>query len=289
MVRSWSSAPDLASVVSALGGPGFSRCLHDYLRGHVPAGLLFAYVIRPDGDGATHLLTETMSIRMRARAKEAARTYASEDFRTDGTLASIAAGVTIRLQHARDFEDIRFRQRYFDNFGMREEISMIESEGSEILYVGVCAAHFREDEHDFMRQQAPLILALMWKHRELAEATAANAERPSDGEQMHAMLLDHPCGLTDREAQICVLVTRGYTTEAIGLNLGISPHTVATHRKKAYAKLRVSSASELFAQIYQPTRAPLGIVGGKGRTSNGQPAVARNSSRLSLAASTASR
>lgn len=261
MARTWSSVPDLARVVGALGHTGFSRALHDYLRDHVSASLLFAYAIRPESDDAEHLLTETISIRMRARAKEAARTYAGEDFRSDRTLGSVEEGFTVKLQHAGDLEDPRFRQRYFDNLGLREEISMFEYDGPEILYVGVCATHFSRYEQEFLRQQAPLILALMRKHRELVEANAANAERPSDLDQMHAMLLHHPCGLTEREAQICVLVTRGYTTEAIGLNLGISPHTVATHRKKAYAKLRVSSAAELFAQIYLPTRTPLGIVG----------------------------
>lgn len=251
----------MAAVVGSLGTNAFAGSLHGYLRRHVSASLLFAYAIERGNIGATHLLTETLSTRMRARAKEAARTYAGEDFRSDRTLGSVSSGLNFCLQYAADFEDTRFRQRYFENLGMREEISLIENEGAEMLYVGVCAPHFRQDEQEFMRQQAPVILALMRKHRELVEAKAATAERPSELEQMRGALMQHPCGLTDREAQICVLVTKGYTTEAIGLNLGISPHTVATHRKKAYAKLRVSSAAELFAQVYAPTRTPFGIVG----------------------------
>ena len=112
-----------------------------------------------------------------------------------------------------------------------------------------------------MRVQAPLILALMRKHRELVDATSAIADRPSEDEQMRIMLLEHPSGLTEREAEICVLVARGYTSEAISLNLGISPHTVATHRKNAYAKLRISSKVELFAKIYVPKNMTYGIVG----------------------------
>lgn len=261
MAQDWSSAPDLARVVSALGMPAFSKALHEFLRQNVSASLLFAYAIQPGHDDAIHLLTETLSARMRRKAKEAARTYAGEDFRHDRTLGELQGGMTFKLQRVGDFEDPTFRRRYFENFGMSEEISMIESEGPEILYVGVCATHFTDEEREFMRLQAPLILALMRKHRELVEATAANAERPSEFEQIHAMLMEHPCGLTNREAQICVLVARGYMTEAIGLNLGISPHTVATHRKKAYAKLRVSSKAELFAQIYVPTTTPYGVVG----------------------------
>jgi DNA-binding CsgD family transcriptional regulator len=262
MARGSSFAPDLATVVGELGGAAFARALHAYLRHHVSASLVFAYVIRPDGGGATHLLTETASLRMRARARRAARTYVDEDFRRDhATLSGIAAGITIRLQQAHDLADARFRQRYFDNLGLGEEMAMTQSDGPDILYIGVGADHFSDDAQDFMRSQAPLVLALMRKHHAMVEAAADQAARPSAIAQMHAMLVGHPGGLTEREAQICVLVTRGYTSEAIGLNLGISSHTVATHRKKAYAKLRVSSAAELFAQMYVPESAPLGMVG----------------------------
>jgi len=260
-----SSAVDLAQVVEALGTPGFSRALHEYLRKGVSAKLLFAYAIRPEDDGAIHLMTETLSARMRSRAKDAARTYAGTDFRTDKTLREVrqekSPGPTVRLHHVEDFEDRDFRERYFERFGNREEIAVFDGEGPELLYIGLCAEHFSDEEQDFVRQQASLILALMQKHRQIVEATAANAERPSEFEQIHAMLMEHPCGLTSREAEICVLVAKGYSSEAIALNLNISQHTVATHRKRAYAKLRVSSKAELFAQIYVPSSTPYGIVG----------------------------
>ncbi len=52
--------------------------------------------------------------------------------------------------------------------------------------------------------------------------------------------------LTEREREIALMVLRGYSSEAIALNFGISRQTVKVHRRNVYAKLRISSATELF-------------------------------------------
>jgi DNA-binding CsgD family transcriptional regulator len=41
----------------------------------------------------------------------------------------------------------------------------------------------------------------------------------------------------------------GYSNEAIALDLDLSFHSVRTYRRRAYAKLQVTSQNELFALI----------------------------------------
>ena len=53
--------------------------------------------------------------------------------------------------------------------------------------------------------------------------------------------------LTDREREVTQLILRGHSSESIGFNLGISLGTVKTHRRNAYAKLEISSQSELLS------------------------------------------
>ena len=48
--------------------------------------------------------------------------------------------------------------------------------------------------------------------------------------------------LTPREADVVRLIARGYTYAEAAHRLGISPHTVGSHIKKAYRKLGVHSA-----------------------------------------------
>ena len=53
--------------------------------------------------------------------------------------------------------------------------------------------------------------------------------------------------LTDRECEVTQMILRGHSSESIGFNLGISLGTVKTHRKNVYAKLAISSQSELLS------------------------------------------
>jgi DNA-binding CsgD family transcriptional regulator len=48
--------------------------------------------------------------------------------------------------------------------------------------------------------------------------------------------------LTEREVDVLRLIARGHTYANAAERLGISPHTVASHIKKAYRKLGVHSA-----------------------------------------------
>jgi len=52
--------------------------------------------------------------------------------------------------------------------------------------------------------------------------------------------------LSPQEIAVCGLIVAGHSTESIALNLGISPHSVVTYRRRAYAKLMLSSQNELF-------------------------------------------
>ncbi len=49
------------------------------------------------------------------------------------------------------------------------------------------------------------------------------------------------------EPEVVQLILRGHSSESICFNLGISLGTVKTHRRNAYAKLKMSSQSELLS------------------------------------------
>lgn len=57
--------------------------------------------------------------------------------------------------------------------------------------------------------------------------------------------------LTEREQQICFRILLGYSSEAIGLHLGISTNTVLAYRRIVYAKLGVFSQNKLFLKYLQ--------------------------------------
>lgn len=57
--------------------------------------------------------------------------------------------------------------------------------------------------------------------------------------------------LTDREGEITHLLLRGHSAKSIARLLGISPGTVRNHMKSIYAKLEISSQSELFGLFFE--------------------------------------
>ena len=55
--------------------------------------------------------------------------------------------------------------------------------------------------------------------------------------------------LSRREIAVCTQILEGYFNEAIALNMGLSVHSVITYRRRAFAKLGISTLSELFAMV----------------------------------------
>lgn len=56
-------------------------------------------------------------------------------------------------------------------------------------------------------------------------------------------------GLTVRELDVCARSLLGMTAEGTALELGVKQSSVVTYRKRAYARLGISSQSELFRLI----------------------------------------
>ncbi|NNE55571.1 MAG: helix-turn-helix transcriptional regulator, partial [Flavobacteriales bacterium] len=51
--------------------------------------------------------------------------------------------------------------------------------------------------------------------------------------------------LTEREKEIVSHIATGKTTDEIGVHLGLSSHTVSSHRKKIYRKTGLNSVADL--------------------------------------------
>ncbi len=101
----------------------------------------------------------------------------------------------------------------------------------------------------------PLIRALLRRYwREFG--TAGSRAAPPDTRVDEAFANFGAAVLTGREREVAQLILRGHSSESICFNLGISLGTVKTHRKNAYAKLEISSQSELLSLFLRSLQAP---------------------------------
>ena len=135
------------------------------------------------------------------------------------------------------------------------------------LYRKSRRSSFGHSEVSAIRPLANFIVKTLHRHSELATPQSdsqlrvlpCSAEAPAELRQrtllhLKEVLLAGGHRLSQREAEICAGIVMGYSTLAIGLNCNISTNTVATHRKRAYAKLGISSQNELFVRYFSTVR-----------------------------------
>ncbi len=121
------------------------------------------------------------------------------------------------------------------------------------MYRGAESPAFSDDELDAFQEIVPVIDALArnrWRGLWASEAAPVPGGEQGDatGFDVESVFLHlEDSHLTDREREVVSLILKGHSSESIGLCLTISEETVKTHRKNAYAKLTISSQSELFA------------------------------------------
>jgi DNA-binding CsgD family transcriptional regulator len=164
----------------------------------------------------------------------------------------------------------RMVEQYYDRLGLGQEATYAVRDGSRVVSVSLYkrrgSAAFTLSQRESLGRLSQLMLKSTDRHAqllpqapkavaaELADAAAVPSAQGPEWAQTRAdkfahlrsALLMDASHLTLREAEICAYIVMGYTVLAISLMLGISANTVATHRKRAYSKLGLSSQTELF-------------------------------------------
>jgi DNA-binding CsgD family transcriptional regulator len=110
------------------------------------------------------------------------------------------------------------------------------------------SGRYSPDDRRRLERVLPLVTALISAHyqivggqrtRSLVHTIVGKRQPPFDR-------------LTPREREVCERILLGYTSIGIGLDLHIALSSVLTYRKRAYAKLDISSQNQLFALCLRP-------------------------------------
>jgi DNA-binding CsgD family transcriptional regulator len=158
--------------------------------------------------------------------------------------------VELRGFAIKEIAETEYSQKLFVEPGIAGKICVIVRRPED----AICLSLYRdrgegsfadEDFNRIERLKIPLAAACE-RHFELTP------ERTIPPMEQMVILLQNGEGmptLSAREAAVCARVVTGYSNEAIALDLGLSFHSVRTYRRRAYAKLNVTSQNELFALI----------------------------------------
>lgn len=243
----------LGDVAELIGTPGFDRALYNWVAALAPVKILFAIEVFASRRPGRVIITEGHDADITRRARDISRDYAVEDHSQDDVLlahrAAPGEGVDMVVQEGSRRHD-HFRLKYYDSMGCPQEVSAFRSDGPATLYLGLSSmgTGYGPTDLAFLMRVLPLIFGLVVRHGQLsAMGRDTGCLRR---ERMERLLHSYCAELTQRELEICAMIVTGHRAEAIGSLLGISPNTVATHRKNAYAKLKISSQTELFGILF---------------------------------------
>jgi DNA-binding CsgD family transcriptional regulator len=271
-------ADRIATMVSAIGTEHFGEAVLEMLDERLE--ICHCTAFEQQGDEQPRCITAAGLGQHGAQAaRELTPLYTREGYVHDPVLrvlrsrAGQAPGLAyFDALHSRDpaFQDDAFLEQFYVEPELAQEAVYSVRKGDTLLWVALYRRRghgsFAERERRTLQQLSRLLISSVQKQAQvvlprpaatdtaLAPETAAEAgdvaawapTRAELLERVRGALLMAPCALTMREADICAHIVMGYGTLAISLNLGISINTVGTHRKRAYAKLGVSSQTELF-------------------------------------------
>ena len=123
------------------------------------------------------------------------------------------------------------------------------------VYRSLRRRDFSDDELIRLTTLLP-VLRPLWKRFWVGHGTAGAKASPLDSRVDDAFADFGKSVLTGREREVMQHILRGHSSESICFSLGISMGTVKTHRKNAYAKLNISSQSELLSLFLQSLHIP---------------------------------
>jgi DNA-binding CsgD family transcriptional regulator len=149
--------------------------------------------------------------------------------------------------NADQVRDLHVRERLYSSVGIAGKLSLIMRRHCDAITLSVHRSEsvgcFNNKDVDTMRALSGILAATVERHVSIIEP--GSLSNVAELERLIAEIPSVP-SLSKREIAVCARIIMGYSTEGIALDLGVSMHSIATYRRRAYAKLRVSSQNEVF-------------------------------------------
>lgn len=240
--------PKLAELIDHLGTPSFPSLLFRSTYEWVRADHLTAFAIQP-GEPPRPIFAENVGSKPVAR--EVADRYCRDYWRHDLANHALAhASITspgrwIVHTTASEIAHSEYRVCCYTAISLDTRVSLSDTQGGQILRINFYRTHgnpFSKEETTRIGEAAHLLLALVRRH---ADQSSLSRKKVDCYERLAATAPS----LTRREAQVCAGIIRGLTSEGIALELGIGLNSVLTYKKRAYARLRISSQNQLMRLV----------------------------------------
>lgn len=248
---------ELARLAHAVGTESFASALMQVARSQLAADQVVAFQFATDGQ-ACLILAENAMIGQSV-ARSLADDYIARHLGLDPSLlAQSRSNQSDRslIFHSVTYDEIideDYREALFERPGLRGKIAILAREPQGLIYINFYRAisrpPFAEDELALLETIAPLLVALIVRHNQIY-----SLPRPVNDTVQRLMGLiceARHARLSAQERLVCGLILAGVTNEGIALELGVSPHSVTSYRRRAFHKLDIATQKELFSLALQ--------------------------------------
>lgn len=242
---------DIAETIDSLGDPRFPETLLNTLNRicelnhlslvHLEEKDRVTYIMSASGPGVS--ITQTMQ-----------QLYLSIYYRLDPNKEFLdhfkeEQTVILRRLQPSDIQDQDYRKLWYQKMGIVDRFSVLTKadKGLYCLNLFRTTTPFSDDDIEMLSSIGELLSSLTTKQARLSGALSSFMTRDTQIETLMARLAKINSSLTQREKEVCARVLLGMSSEGIGLDLEIKMQSVLTYRKRAYAKMNISSQNELFA------------------------------------------
>jgi LuxR family transcriptional regulator, activator of tox operons len=248
---------DVAKIIAAIGRDEFARVALDALDDAIGIDHLSVFRIGTNGLIDYH---EATSVGGAHISENAARQYFHRFNRLDPVRSvsgiGLARGTGLLVQNrAEDISDPLYRRECYGVPEIGERLALYASVDRRIFQINVyrrtTRTGFDEAAVDTLAKMATVLLPSAARHAEFV-----TGRDDQDGLRLSLVALKHRvemlgCGLSDRELEVCARALYGQSIEGTSLELQIGRTSVATYRRRAFAKLHISCCNELFALAFR--------------------------------------
>jgi len=242
----WNAA--LARVTEALGSAGFTLALEDLLRQITSFQMMNGFLYTADGQSFDLHNERIVADRQTIVDHYLAGAYILDPFYDATRHPEGRRFIAIKQLAPDNFEQSEYYRRHYEATGITDEVGFLfYFPGGDIGVLSLCRVGdvppFDAPSLHVLTETAPIVCALGERHAWPSPRLTARDDQTSRGTMAAETV--HPL-LTKREQEIVTLILKGHSTLSIAEVLSLSRDTVKVHRRKIYAKLKISSQAELF-------------------------------------------
>jgi DNA-binding CsgD family transcriptional regulator len=248
-------AREIGTVISTVGTPQFEQALLGMARNVMRCSHVTAFARSASSANApAPRVMVAVDEGSTAAARQLAATYIRRYWDLDPANALTeeqlrpGRGALLRLR-SHEIIDSDYRRDCYRSVDLIDRVSLVKVLGNEVVrinfYRSSLDGRFSGEDFALLATLADLSVAAVERHEAL---TALSFHDDQYDRYCNRLALRAP-DLSTRERQVCAQIVLGKRSHAIAREFGLSMNTVLSHRRRAYAKLKISSQNELFRLV----------------------------------------